>query len=382
MIDDTILRGIEEGRKDSIGIAKALIEVKRLDKAEQMQLWNAAIEGTLRGHKEAYWFGFGTLADTTKDPEVLGIYLDLVHLAVDVSYLRDLRELCKREEDKINIDTMIEQTFQPVIRTGAAVVHVKAGIVEARGFDAERFLELAKRCLLKAVQNGTEETKMFAVEALRNFSGKQHDIKEQLVRLAKATNDPKLMETVMESLEQMRPYEEAEVARSDLRMVLEANDDVGPSKLYAEMVFGAVEEVYTLMGQPLLNDDLKVAVMQLKNCGIGSKEKTEGLMLDDITVQLIRKNVENALVYALRSDDELIRADAVEALSLLGGSRVEAILQRVSAREARDDGMSSTGKAAREVLLNLHRKERPNLPPPLPPAALRDKQKAQRAAVR
>jgi hypothetical protein len=382
MIDETILGGIEEGREDSIGIAKAMLEVKNVSQAELVQLWNAAIEGTLKGKKASYWFGFSDLSDRTKDPETLGIYLDLVHLAVDVSYLRDLRGLCKKDEDKEGIDNLIENTFQPVIRTGAAIVHAQAGLIGAKGFDTDRFLKLAKRCLLKAVGQGTDETRLFAVEALRNFSGKQHEVKERLVGLARITNDAKLMGAIMESLEQIRPYEEAEVARSDLRMILEANDDIGPTKLYSEMVFSAIENVYTLMGQPLLNDELKVAVMQLKNCGIGSKDKAEGLMLDDITVQLIRKNVENALVYALRSDEEGIRADAVEGLSQLGGSRVEAILQRISEREARDDGMSATGKAARQVLLNLHRKEKPNLPPPLPPAALREKRKAQRALVR
>jgi hypothetical protein len=361
MIDTTTLKGIEENSKYSLLTAKALIEMNNLNQPEIVQLWHAVIEGTLKGNRDAFMLGL-ELADVSQDPEVEKLYNDLAFLAGSPSH----SDACR-----------------PVISSGAAVVRVKAGLVESKGFDGEKFLELAKRCLLNAVKDGTDETRLFAVEALRNFSGEQHEIKKELIKLASISNDTKLMEAVMESLEQIRPYEEAEIARSDLQMIMEANaDDTGPVKLYTEMVFGAVEDIYTLMGQPLLNDDLKVAVMQLNNCGIGSKENTDGLMLDDITVQLIRKNVENALVYALRSSDEGIRADAVEALTELGGSRVEAILQKVSEREARDDGMTTTGKAAREVLVRIHRKEKPELPPPLPPAALREKQKAQRAAVR
>jgi hypothetical protein len=272
-------------------------------------------------------------------------------------------------------------SFVPTISTGAAVVEAQKGVVEGNGFDSERYLDLAKRSLLHIVYYGHEHARVFAVEGLRNFRD-SNGIKKELLSIAKARNDAQLMAAIMGSLDQLRVNEEIEIARADRQMMMDVGqyDETEPGRLYADMLFSAVETVLAKNFEEEARDEVKIAVMQLARSGIDS-EPTAGL-LDDLSQKLVRKNVENALIHALRNKDEEIREEAIEGLCTLGGGRVTNILMRISEREVADNDLTATGKAAREVLLRIHRKENPALPPPIPPAALRKRKPQPRLRVR
>ncbi|MBD3210950.1 hypothetical protein GF318_06245 [Candidatus Micrarchaeota archaeon] len=355
-LNDSLLRGVEAGNKEATAIVSAVVETNALTQQEIIRAWESAVQGVLKGSKGAAKLGFG-LADKSQDAEAGQIYEDLVLLAFKPTH---------------------KLSFSKTISTGAAVVRVQNGNISCRGFDPDKFLELAKKCLINAAKKGNDYSKRFAVEALRNFNNRE-GIKEELLAIAQGRNDEKLMGAVFESLMHLRVDEELEVAQRDRKLILDNYDETSPGRLYAEMLFDSIETVLRDTGRKEREQDVTVATMQLARSNI--KSEAPGEMLDEVSIKLAQKNIENALIHAMVNGEGRSREEACEGLASIGGERVSFILDRISKREIKDGTPTRAGDAARTTLLRIHKKEKPTLPPPIPPAAVR-KEKARKLARR
>lgn len=357
-INQAVLDGIAEGNLTQIMVATTYLENGMLLQSDMVRLWEAVVEGSLKGSREAARLGL-KMSESSQEPEIRELYEDLIPLAYYSNH---------------------EKAFRQTISTGASIVRVQNGSIKSNGFEPAKYLELAKRCLLKIVREGNDYAKPFAVEALRNLED-QEGVKNELIAMAQRQNDPKLMTTVFESLTRIRKDEELEIARSDRQMILEAGeyDETTPGRLYVEMLFQSIETVLSDVGKKGRETGVTAAVMQLANAGITTE--TPGELLDELSIKLVQKNIENALFHALCYGTKRMKDEAADGLAAIGGERVTYTLKKIMERECDPKGLNEIGNAARTVLLKIHSKENPGLPPPLPPAA-KQKEKRLRQLVR
>ncbi|MBU0532368.1 hypothetical protein KKB44_02640 [Candidatus Micrarchaeota archaeon] len=338
MINQKLLDRLQNGDANAVATVTDLIDRRHLSQSQIIQLWECTIKAALRGVDAVNPVGF-KLAETG-EVEIRDIYEDLFALT---------------------IFSHLGSSFRQTISTGANVVKVQNDCIKCRDFDKERYLELAKRCLINVVKNGHENSQVFAVEGLRNFEDRT-GIREELLRIAQRKNDAQLMKAIEGSLAEIRIKNEIEIAHADRKLILETDyyDDTTPGKLYIDIIFGAVETVFTDMGKN--NYAVMGAIVQLSRAGIKSANM-DGI-LDVGTQQIIAKNIENALLHALTHGTEEMREEAKQGLVEIGSDRTMQILDRIAERERNE-----IGKTARTAFARIHSKKYPGIAPPPPPSA-------------
>ena len=355
-VNEQLLDGIRNGNDWAVATVDIMAQKNNLPEAEVNRLWEAVIEGAFNGHQKVAELGL-RVDGMTQDAEGGRIYGSVWALTAAPK---------------------AEAVYSPTIATGAAVVRAQNDTLEIPGFDKEKFLKLAKRGLINVVRNGNPEAQPFAVEALRNFRDKE-GIRAELLAIARERKDPRLMNAIIDSLMQLGLEGQLELVQRDKKMLYSTTcqDETLPGRLYIDMMFDAVEKVLLGVGNPEKNDEITIALTQLARSGI--KGGPGGDLLDEASLEVVQKNVEDALLYALISGDKEQKEKAGEGLASIGGERVVTILSKLVRKEMPSEVMSERGKAAKAVLARIYGDVTPkdvvSIPPPVPKAAQKGKQK-------
>ncbi len=239
-------------------------------------------------------------------------------------------------------------------------------------------LRLATKCLINAARYGSEEGRRYAVEAL-SLLRDQVNVKRELIEIAKHDASAVVREAAEKGLREIRERSELDIARADAEMLLGLvyTDERSAQMKYIGTVFSAVEKIFTETGKPGKERDVWVAALQLRSFGADSTDMQamrETIRPNDLDI--IRKNVENALIHAVIHGDERTRKEAERGLLNIGSARIMQILQAISARERDETGtFNETGKRARKVLESVQQRMfGKSFPPPIPaqPAKVRN----------
>jgi hypothetical protein len=91
--------------------------------------------------------------------------------------------------------------------------------------------------------------------------------------------------------------------------------------------------------------DTEIAVQQLSS--FGTRPGQIASLFEPHGLKLIARNVENALLHALTSNDPRLRESAAAGLEKIGSDRIEDILERIISRSGKD---SNVGFLASEAL--------------------------------
>lgn len=338
---------------------EAAIASGSLPQDNVVRLLEKTVEGVLDSNgelvnlgikKKFFGIGMDKLLGLVKNPEINRMYENLLIMAQEPSW---------------------NGVYAAAISTGAAVASVEKGIIEYGEFNGDRYLDLAKRCLENVARNGMAkmDTRKYAVEAFRNFE--DAEARQTVIRIlneARKTRTAPIIRAARESLEYMKLWEEVKKVRAHKKRLTEAEDtEEGLQRIYIDMTLTAVETVLTGMGDKKRSDDVLVAVNQLVISGADPAAMKD--MIGEKTMDVVRGDVETALLFALVKGDKRVKEDAKRGLVTIGSERVRGILKNMA--QGRTD---ETAKIAWSALLDIQKKKNPGLPlPPFPKAAPRPK---------
>jgi hypothetical protein len=286
-------------------------------------------------------------------------YEDLVALAM-IGPEAGLAQL--GEVEKKAVASVSRNAFRQVISTGAALMKVAQGETSDG-----RFAEVAEGCLVNALRFANAEVTVYAAEALsavghdardqlsdRIWEGtmrkdaieayitlfkqdkvalytlvvmaeKSYDVRKELSGIARDT-DNAISRLAGQVMAQIRIRDELDSVVQDREFLCDLlPDSTSPQRAYIECVFDSVERI--LGGAPT-DLEYQIALKQLSTFGADPGAMKE--LLDDHTLKLIKKNVENALLHALATSG--FKAIAAAGLEKIGSDRIEHILERIEAR--------------------------------------------------
>lgn len=341
-VENPILEGLANGDVAAIARSRAIVGSKVLSKQDILRLWEGVIGGMLN-------HGGNGKAWTRKQLISLGIKLGEMPHPLGVMY-EDLLVLTARADGPT--------AYAPAIKTGANVVRVKEGEIRERGFDAKRYLEMARDCLLFALKKGNADTKKYAATSLRHFEY-DGEVKEALLHVVKNGESKNVKKAAEESLAHIRVNREGATVLGD-KLLLMLN--YPPHSIYFEYLYNAIGTVMESADVPAKTTEVVIAVKQILTLysKVGPAEGTfnrEGL-------RIVKEDVENALLHAFSNGSREIRAEAAEGLKDIAGDRVERILGIIAGRNAPG---SELRHAVVGVLRAIESKKRNEmLPPPLP----------------
>jgi hypothetical protein len=341
-VENPIIEGLADGDVAAVARSRTIVDSKALSKQDILHLWEGVIGGMLKhdGNGKAW---------TRKQLINLGIKLGKIPHPLGVMY-EDLLVLT------VNADS--PTAYAPTIKTGANVVRVKEGEIRERGFDAKRYLDMARGCLLLALKRGNANTKKYAATALRHFEY-DGEVKEALLHVVKNGEPKNVKKAAEESLAHIRVNREGATVLGD-KLLLMLN--YPPHSFYFEYLFNAIGTVMESADVPAKTTEVEIALKQILTLysKIGPAEGTfnrEGL-------RIVKEDVENALLHAFSKGCREVRAEAAEGLKDIGGNRVKRILEKIADRNASGNELRH---AAACVLRALDSKKSSEmLPPPFP----------------
>lgn len=356
-MDETTLRNLAEGDPAAIAGVAGSLQRQALCQADIVRVWEAALEGIQNGRNsvELSRFAMKMLTEATQDPETGKMYENVLAL---------------------QMYPKVAQAYVPAIGIGASLVRINEGNVPAKL--GPNYVQLAKNCLFNAMNKGTEDVRKFAAEALRHIP--DADVRQALAAVARDGEVPAVKEAAGESVAFIRTGREIDRARKVKQSLLTDGypDPTSPQQMYVECVFSAVERVLGRRPATAVEKtEFEIAVRQLASSGAEPGEMAA--FFDEKSLQVMRTNVENALIYALTNGPSpRSKEDAAGGLEKIGGDRVEAILDRIVERHGESD---HTGRAASDALagirgraLEIYEVSVPapkNRPPPPPRAPIR-----------
>jgi hypothetical protein len=187
------------------------------------------------------------------------------------------------------------------------------------------------------------------IYSLAVMADEKREIKLELGSLSKSDDDRHIAKVAGIAMSYVRNRDELDSAVQDRRFLCDdiIQDPTTPQMMYVECVFDAVEKV---LGAGPRTDiekmEYQAALKQLTTFG-ADPGAMKGL-LDNHTLKLIRRNVENALLHALVASD--FRDLACAGLEKIGSDRIEEVLDKIVARIGES---SPAGIAASEALENI-----------------------------
>jgi hypothetical protein len=320
------------------------------------------------------------------------------------------------------LKALSDNIYSPAIQVGAALAKAGAGKLQLD----DGFIKLANACLLNAVRYCGGEARKYATEAIslhgdaatkaaaagaimetvRRGTGEEKreaigllldampdepavrkalhtlglgngEVKAGIAAIAQAmTGASEAAGAIMKGI---RTEDERESARADRDTLLETEyqHEYMPQRMYVELVFGAVERVIgPRPGTPKEETEYAIAVMQLATQG-ADPGQIKGLFAsksDEHNLRMIRRNVENALLFAVNNNySDETSEQAARGLVKIGSARAADILDRIARRHGSD---SRAGVLAAETAQEIRNgwvqeivepKSIRKLPPPLPP---------------
>jgi hypothetical protein len=394
------LEKVREG--DIQAIKEAMAAISDMPRDELKQLWTAVIDGMVSQEETSDGVGkrlmlmslsFSISPVYTKEKELVGYAralnegdmkdkLVMIEAITDSSYdeasqtavvyedLTALGMVCSGKSlenvGKAKKEALVassKHAFKHAISIGAAL---------ATGMLSGEERAVAKKCLLNAALNGDEYSRKYAVEALAHFTD-DYSLKKILVSLEESEAG-QITKAASYSLRAIREKDEVETARADLGTLseIEYPDVTSPQRWYLEIVFDAVETVLTKIKDENRGQEVLVALKQLAAYGAAPGPMKE--LIDEHSLGMVKKNVENALVHALVHGDERMAEDAKEGLRKSSSERVITILNKVADRERAEDGqLTEKGSMIRALVAEIQKKKfGHSLPPPLPKKASRE----------
>jgi len=255
----------------------------------------------------------------------------------------DAPELDKRMMDGIS-EQFIEKITERIVR---------------EAMRDERYEEVAVRCLLRAAEYGNDVTRKYAAMALGSF-GENAQVRYSLAEIAEKGTGV-AVEGAEVGLKAIQIRTERETAEADRAMLVETEypDPKMVQRQYVDNIFRAVNAI---LGNEVTGTQGKISVITLATQGINIPVK-----MDDYSAKLIKRNVENALVFASVNGDENVREEAAAGLKKIGSNKIIDQLDNIT-RTARDSSGSLTAIGARARKLSTEiqmAKFGKTLPPPL-----------------
>jgi hypothetical protein len=322
---------LAENDPSAISMASGYVAARNLSKNELSQVWNGTILGILRypGSKGLISLCMG-LIELKQEPESRDMYENLFSM---IAFAKTT------------------QAYIPTIRTGAAIARLTNGEVPP-GMDSEGFMKLAKQAFLRAVEEGHESCKVYAIEALRHM--KDYEVRNVLTGIARNSDISELKAAAGDSIGHMRKISELEQAKADLEFLIEIEyaDPTSPQPMYIEQIFQAVETALRIRKEDEETPNVAVSLVKL-NAYSGKPSQIDELFPsknDRDNLKRVDRNVENALLHALTDGNPAQKSRAAEGLVKLGSDRVEQILDSIVKREGEGTG---TGAIASEALSRI-----------------------------
>ena len=206
----------------------------------------------------------------------------------------------------------------------------------------DRYSEIAKRALLRAVKYGNDVTRKYCAMALGSFEDDAH-VRDSLSEISR-TDIESVARGADVGLRALQIRENWEFAEADRITIVETEyqDPKMAQRQYVDSIFRAVTDIYN--GQATGTAGI-INVKTLVTQGISPLVK-----IDPHSAKLIRRNVESALIHAFTVGDQNVRKEAAEGLKKIGSERIANALDDIVRRERNGNAvLSHLGKKAREV---------------------------------
>jgi hypothetical protein len=321
---------LADSNAEAIAAAGARVRANGLSKSERSQIWEGTIAAAInKPNSKIVDLGM-ELSDMKMDPEARDMY-------------ESLFTMCAFAKSP--------SAYAPTIRTGAAVARLTSGAVPD-GLNAEAYLALARQAFIKVLDQGSEDTKKYAIEALRHI--KDHGVQKILTQIARMSEIEILRSAAGDSMGYIRCGEELERAKADRQFLLETEyqDTTSPQVIYIDTIYAAVEFVLNMKRGDREDMGISVSLMQLVSFA-EKPPQVEALFPsrnDKDNIGRMGRSVENALLHVLTTASPELKAKAAEGLVHMGSERVEGILEAIIQREGQ---AGDTGKAAYAALSRI-----------------------------